>query len=297
MLKTIAIKGNSGFSAAVRTYLLRRRSLVVGDEKTSERLIKRLRGDVNSSYVVKGVVVLNSEFTQERILNVPIVGVLDDLPEIIKRERAQEVIFSTDKLPYDKMLSAVANSLGSQISFKMVPSQLDVVIGKATIDYIEDIPFVDLTYRLHSSSFKNIKRFFDVAFAAFALLIFFPVYAHLRFNKQKPIHKLAVPLGRRNQVEIKLFQDSSAWWFLPALPQVIRGNISLVGRDMWHPVDLETSPASFSLKPGLTGLEQINRYLDLSQKDRKRYHLYYLKNYSPFLDLDIMMKSIFKQKN
>ncbi len=296
VLKTIATKGTTGFSAMVRTYLLRRRSLVVGDEKTSERLIKRLRGDVNSSYVVEGVVVLNNEFTQERILNVPIVGVLDDLPEIIKRERAQEVIFSTDKLPYDKMLSAVANSLGSQISFKMVPSQLDVVIGKATIDYIEDIPFVDLTYRLHSGSFKNIKRFFDVAFSTIALLIFSPVYAYLRFSK-KPISRQSVHVSRRKQVEIKYFQNSSAWWFLPALPQVIRGHISLVGRELLKPVDPETSPTSYSIKPGLSGLEQINRHLDLSEKDRKRYHLYYLKNYSPFLDLDILMKSIFKQNN
>lgn len=298
LLKLYAINGSSGMSALVRVYLLRRRSLIVGDQKTSEKLIRRLRGDINSSYVVEGVVVLDSDFSQERILNVPIVGVIDNLPEIIKRERAQEVIFSTDKLPYDKMLSAVANSLGSQISFKMVPSNLDVVIGKATIDYIEDIPFVDLTYRLHSPFYKNVKRTFDMALILMSSIVLAPMYLYWRWIKRVPVEQKTVQTGRRKTEAIGIFpaQRAKQWWFLPAVPAVFKGTLSLVGRDLWNPVH-PSSPVELSIKPGLTGLEQVNQQLELSLQDRKRYQLYYLKNYSPFLDLEILMKSMFKQKH
>jgi lipopolysaccharide/colanic/teichoic acid biosynthesis glycosyltransferase len=48
------------------------------------------------------------------------------------------------------------------------------------------------------------------------------------------------------------------------------------------------------LKPGITGLAQVNRHKSLTLEDKEKYYLYYLKNYSPLLDLEILLKAIFK---
>ena len=74
---------------------------------------------------------------------------------------------------------------------------------------------------------------------------------------------------------------------------VLRGDISLVGREKWHDVD---DHISLMLKPGLTGFEQVNAGSNLSEEDRKRYHLYYLKNYSPLLDIELLVKTMLKRK-
>ena len=47
------------------------------------------------------------------------------------------------------------------------------------------------------------------------------------------------------------------------------------------------------LKPGLTGLVQIYRNRNLSVLEKEKYELFYLKNYSPFFDIEILAKSLF----
>lgn len=295
-LKWLARRGYGLFSARLKSMLLRRRSLVVGDRETSDKIIKKMRSDVDGTYLIEGVVLLSPDDSEQDVGDVPVLGNIDYLPEIIKRERVQEVIFSTDRLPYDKMLSTVANSLGSQISFKMVPSDLDVVIGKATIDYIDDIPFVDLDYRLHRPFFKSIKRFFDVTLALLLMVLTLPFYIGMRLKKRPEIHKVNIQLTPKRHIEAKIFSRKTlkTWWFLPILPAILKGHLSFVGRDVFDV--LEKNDIGFSLQPGLTGLELASRQDDLTREERKRYQLYYLKNYSPMLDIEIILKTILKQR-
>lgn len=255
-----------------------------------------MRGDVDGTYLIEGVVLLTPDESEEMIGDIPVLGDIDHLPAIIKRERVQEVIFSTDRLPYDKMLSAVANSLGSQISFKMVPTDLDVVIGKATIDYIDDIPFVDLDYRLHAQFFQSIKRSFDMVLALILMIVTSPLYLMLRLNKANKLQARHVKSSGKHSVVTHIFPRHKIkfWWFLPMLPTIIKGDLSFVGRDVFY--ELENDSIGFSLKPGLTGLEHVNRRSDLTTQERNRYHLYYLKNYSPLLDIEIILKTILKKR-
>lgn len=296
-LKWMARRRIPAWSQVLNHYLMRRRSLIVGDAVTSEKIIQRLRGSMDSRYEVEGVVLLNDGFSCEDVAGVPVVGFIDDLPDIIRRERVQEVIFTTDRLPYDKMLSAVANSIGSQISFKMVPSNLDVVIGKATIDYIDDIPFVDLEYRLHQGFYKAVKRLLDFVWALILIIIGMPFYGYFRYLRRIPVVINNIQIDAKSSAVYKQFETRSFWRFLPALPAILRGKLSFVGRDAVQQDDGHLGMAYLSLKPGLTGLEQVNQVQAMMQEDRRRYHLYYLKNYSPLLDIEIIFKTMFKRKS
>ncbi|MBN1479393.1 glycosyltransferase [candidate division KSB1 bacterium] len=295
-LKWLARKGFGLVSVHLKSLLLRRRSLIVGDRLASEKIIQKMRSSIDGTYLIEGVVLLSAEESDEDVLRIPVVGVVDFLSDIIKRERVHEVIFSTDKLPYDKMLSTVANSLGSQTSFKMVPSDLDVIIGKATIDYIDDIPFVDLDYRLHIPFYQFLKRGFDVMLALWMMLLAAPVYLKMRYFNRAEIQVLPIQLSEKKDMTVEIFSRGAIkfWWFLPALPRIVKGDMSFVGRDFLH--TLEDNDIGFSLRPALTGLEHVNRRDGLSPDERKRYHLYYLKNYSPLLDIEIIFKTILKKR-
>lgn len=295
-LKWLARKGFGLVSTRLKGLLLRRRSLIVGDRLASEKIIQKMRSSIDGTYLIEGVVLLSAEDSDEDVLDVPVVGVLDHLSDIIKRERVHEVIFSTDKLPYDKMLSTVANSLGSQTGFKMVPSDLDVIIGKATIDYIDDIPFVDLDYRLHSPFYQFLKRGFDVILALLIMLLTAPLYLKKRYLNRVELQSFLVQVSETRETKVDFFSRGTTkfWWFLPALPSILKGHVSFVGRDFPH--RLEDNDIGFSLRPALTGLEYVNRNVELSEEERKRYHLYYLKNYSPLLDIEIIVKTILKKR-
>ena len=82
---------------------------------------------------------------------------------------------------------------------------------------------------------------------------------------------------------------------MPKIKTILKGDISFVGSELDNTERPEFNRTAIALKPGLTGLEQINSNLDLTMEDRERYHLYYLKNYSLLLDLQILVKAIYKK--
>jgi exopolysaccharide biosynthesis polyprenyl glycosylphosphotransferase len=83
---------------------------------------------------------------------------------------------------------------------------------------------------------------------------------------------------------------------LPQLINVFRGDMSLVGPRPIVPVELERygdQGASFlSLKPGITGLWQISGRNDISYEDRVKLDIYYVENWSMWLDLKILLKTV-----
>ncbi len=83
---------------------------------------------------------------------------------------------------------------------------------------------------------------------------------------------------------------------LPQLLNVLVGQMSLVGpRMITRPEQEKYGKMRLNLltvKPGLTGLWQISGRSDLSYEDRVRMDMYYIRNYSIWLDLMIILRTI-----
>lgn len=96
------------------------------------------------------------------------------------------------------------------------------------------------------------------------------------------------PLGK--------FLRSSSLDELPQLLNVLRGSISLVGpRPILKDELLRYKNASsvfLSVKPGVTGLWQVSGRSNLSYEDRIKLDLYYVQNWSLWLDVKILLKTI-----
>ena len=79
---------------------------------------------------------------------------------------------------------------------------------------------------------------------------------------------------------------------LPQLINVLRGEMSLVGPRMISPEErIEYGQMQlnlFTVKPGLTGLWQVSGRSDLSYAERVQLDMHYIRNYSIWLDLQIL---------
>ena len=87
-------------------------------------------------------------------------------------------------------------------------------------------------------------------------------------------------------------------WSIDELPQlinVIRGEMSLVGPRPALPAEAseyaEHVRRRLAVKPGLTGLWQVNGRSDLSWQESVRLDLRYVENWSFALDLQILWKT------
>lgn len=82
---------------------------------------------------------------------------------------------------------------------------------------------------------------------------------------------------------------------LPQLFNVIRGDISLVGPRALVPEELEEYQQKhhiLSVKSGMTGLAQVSGRLKIGFEERRRLDLYYVQNWSFWLDLVILLRTL-----
>jgi lipopolysaccharide/colanic/teichoic acid biosynthesis glycosyltransferase len=83
---------------------------------------------------------------------------------------------------------------------------------------------------------------------------------------------------------------------LPQLLNVLRGDMSLVGPRPDMPEIVAAWPDKFrqrhKVKPGMTGLAQVNGRSDLTHYEKVRYDLQYVQNHPVTLDLGILMKTV-----
>ena len=83
---------------------------------------------------------------------------------------------------------------------------------------------------------------------------------------------------------------------LPQLFNVLIGNMSLVGPRPHLPEEVDQYKSHhyqvFALKPGVTGLSQIRGRSDLDFEEEVKLDVYYIENWSPWLDIKIILKSV-----
>jgi len=259
-----------------RRSLFGRRTIIVGVENAGQELLKKLRSRVDDGYDVVGFVDVNRKRIGEKINGVEILGSIDNIGRVIQECKASEVIFSTDVLSFSDILSVIGRSENRHVNFRLVPSSMEVIIGKTHIDELENIPLIDIDYNINRPMNRFIKRSFDILCSLFLLISVYP------FLKSK------LQSGKKLNNFIERFAD---------LPKVFKGEMSMVGLQD-DVVGHDTT--AFLGKKGITGLVQINNRGELSDEEVEKFNLYYAKNQSLTLDIEILLKTFFmiiKNKN
>ncbi len=253
--------------------LFGRRTIIVGIEKAGLELLSKLRARVDDGYEVVGFVDVTRKHIGEKVAGVEILGSIDNIGKVIEENRASEVIFSTDILSYTDILSVIGGSRNRSVNFRLVPSSLEVIIGKTHIDELDDIPLVDIDYNINHPLNRFSKRLFDVIFSAVLIVTIYPF----------------VLVSKKSGKSMSRFAKR-----IILLPDVLRGGLSMVGPPDSSPKSSRNGSFRTSMywgKFGLTGLVQLNYRDDLSLEEIEKYNLYYAKNQSFILDIEILLKT------
>ena len=137
-----------------------------------------------------------------------------------------------------------------------------------------------------------------------------PIYTQIRIGRDQKIFKIfkiKTMHSRENDDNFVTSRDDPRITYfgklirkfkideLPQIFNVLNGAMSIVGPrptviEDAHKMNIEQQKR-FSVKPGLTGLAQINGNTDLSWPKRIIYDLEYIDNYSLLLDIKIALKT------
>jgi GT2 family glycosyltransferase/lipopolysaccharide/colanic/teichoic acid biosynthesis glycosyltransferase len=256
--------------------LFGRRTLIVGVGNSGQEVLRKLRTRVVDGYDVVGFIDINRRRIGEKVLGVEILGSIETIGKVIREKKVTDVLFSTDTLSYMDILSVISRSRDRSVNFRLVPSSIEVIIGKTHIDQLDDIPLLDIDYNIDRIWNRASKRVFDLILSLLALILAGPFLA-----------TKVVLAGRSNGKPRETLRHLLA---------VVKGEMSLVGPHT-ESNEVERKRAStkdlYFGKPGVTGLAQLHSQIEMVNGDIEKYNLYYAKNQSLWLDAEILLKSLF----
>ncbi|MFA5670416.1 MAG: glycosyltransferase [Balneolaceae bacterium] len=255
------------------------RIVIVGGVDDVQHLVSKINSRPDWSYEVVGIVTPELEINDEN--KVKILGSLPQLKELVAAYGIEQVFFSLGTVSYKQMLNEIGRLQKEGIVFKLIPESMEYILGKSNVEYLESIPLVKVEFEYSKPSNIFIKRSLDLFVAApMFLLLLIPAILMIVFSKsdKKQIKDLSFYTGGIGK------KWKNRW---VAFYYILIKKMSLVG------APISTSKASDQdYKVGLTGLVQINKNKIEDTETRDSFELYYLQNYSIWMDIDILAKSI-----
>lgn len=229
-----------------------KRIAIVGHSTEAQR-VKKLVEDSQIMSELAGFIALDATDRGEYYL-----GEIQQLPEIIRINRIDEVIFCADNIPSAQIIRTMLELTHLDIDYKIAPPESISIIGSNSIHTAGDLYVVNLN-SIAKPSNKRKKRTFDVAFGLL-LLVFSPLVIWFYKNKKQ------------------LFQ---------AVFNVLSGKKSWIGYCPQLP-DYSKLP---QIKPGI--LSPADLFPDVTRDTEKseRLNMLYAKDYSLVTDAEIIIKS------
>lgn len=289
--------------------LVFKRALIVGADEAGRAIMTRLRSRLDLGYRVVGFVSNLAGEDLNSLGGLPLLGRVEDLPEIVARENIEEVVVATSSSSYASILEMMSRCALLKVNFKLVPSPYEVMIGGAQIDRIDDIPMVEIRYRPLLGWNRVVKRTTDLFISAALLAITSPftmawaILRKLHPDRYRTARHMIRGKGNKpltvalREIELSTLGSPNRFhrfhyrWALDKLPllwSVFMGDLSLVGPELFEMTGTQAS----ALKPGLTSFTQIHHREGLTPEEKVEYEIYYLRHQSLMLDVQVLWRAL-----
>ena len=319
----------------------RRRVLLIGANKITERLARKLAKDPH--YTVVGYLTEGSA----RIDSTKMLGNLNELKRIIRKHHVEELLQTNQDMTTLQDHEILEFCQEHHLEYRFVPDILAVERSNIEIETIGGYPLIHLKPTSLDGWGRIYKRSADIVLSTLALIVLFPVFFfisigvkldskgpiffskledgspayrigqtgdtfkfykfrtmqhnthHLRYSELTEKNHRKGPLMKiKNDPRITRFGKflrKTSLDELPNLWNVLKGDMSLVGPRPHLPEEVEKYEHHhhflLTIKPGITGLSQINGRSDLDFEEEVRLDTTYIKHWSPWMDLKILMKT------
>ncbi|HXH89319.1 MAG TPA: sugar transferase [Gaiellaceae bacterium] len=314
---------------------VRRRVILVGHGEhlaTLHRTLGSGRGDIDYEFV--GVIAHEGE------PGLPVLGELDQLSDVLARERADELILAEEDLDEQRILEIVETAHRSGVRVRLAPKTTELLVERGEYVPGQGAPLFELRPPVLAGADWAVKKAFDAVVSLLVVVVGLPIWiliaVLIKLDSRGPVFYLDRRIGvgehefpmfkfrtmvqdaDRLQARLESENEAGGALFkirddprvtrmgavlrrlsldeLPQVLNVLRGEMSLVGprplplRDYaklenWH-------RKRYLVLPGITGLWQISGRSNLSFDDLVRLDFYYLENWSIWLDISILVKTL-----
>ncbi|MCH7619406.1 MAG: glycosyltransferase [Candidatus Marinimicrobia bacterium] len=273
--------------------IISRRTAIVGSGEEARRIARKIISKLDQGYKIIGFI--DKKLPDQFPENFNYLGNISDLKEIVTLRKITDIIFSADSYSYEEILNIIDRVKDLGLSFKIVPKHMDFIIGKSSVESIEEISLIELHYNIDKLSNRILKRGFDIIFSVSLIILLFPFAIFYWVYKRLIITPRKIMLSPNNRKTMYTLSDNgdiskNRLAGYPLLFNILAGTLSFVGSELLAELPPEKS---IHFKPGITGLGQTMNRGEKLKKNYEEYEHYYRRNQSIRLDLEILIKDLF----
>ncbi|MGD8623721.1 MAG: undecaprenyl-phosphate glucose phosphotransferase [Anaerolineae bacterium] len=309
------------------------RLLIVGTGDVGRMILQKIRQMPRLGYEVVGFID-GDELNGREIMGVPVLGGIDDIPDLIKEYEAEEVIIGRPDLDHQEMLAIISRCERGQVGIKIFPDLFQIIATELSIGDLGGLPLLTVRDVALRGWKLTLKRTVDVVGSAVGLILLSPflmlMAVAIKLDSPGPVFYAQERMGldarsfwclKFRSMRTDAEKHGPGWtteddpritrlgkWLrrlsideLPQLINVLVGDMSLVGPRPERPVYVEQFRRSIPRymdrhreKAGMTGWAQVNGLRgDTSIAERTKYDLWYIENWSLWLDFKIILRTVF----
>lgn len=306
--------------------------LIVGTGQVAREIIRMIKKMPELGYNIVGVVNAR-EHHQGKMMQVPVLGNYENLPDVIDRYHVEQVIIAVPEARRAELVELVTLSQRGQVDIKIYPDIFAYMAGDLNVDDLGGMPLLTVRDIALRGWKLSLKRGLDLIGSTFGLIFLSPLMLLtallIRWESKGPVFYSQERMGldgrpfpmikfrsMRTDAEtdgpgwtvpddprvtrIGRFMRRTNWDEMPQLINVLLGHMSLVGPRPERPVYVyqfrEQIPRYMERhreKAGMTGWAQVNGLRgDTSIAERTAYDLWYVENWSLWLDIKILIRTV-----
>ncbi len=149
-----------------------RRVIIVGTSPTAQRLARAFRRTHSLGYDFCGYIAE----TPDRLDTPHCLGPIEDLENLTRQSHVDEVIIALPGHHHQDVLNIAQRVQSQAVRLRVVPDLFDVIMIRATLSAVEDIPLIGLRDPVITGYQSLVKRLFDICVASFCLLLALPLF-------------------------------------------------------------------------------------------------------------------------
>jgi exopolysaccharide biosynthesis polyprenyl glycosylphosphotransferase len=179
------------------------RVLIVGESLSSVREITReVRRNPWMGLKVVGIAAGSEGLPEgDESLAAPLLGTLEEAPELVSRYGIDEIIFASQNTWKDRVLHSVSRlQVERPLRIAILPSVYEIAIGRLKHINLRDTPLIEVRRNPNEPFERLVKRGFDIVIASFCLLLLSPlmlaIAAVIALHCPGPVFYLQDRVGR-----------------------------------------------------------------------------------------------------
>jgi len=155
-------------------------TVIIGSNQKAFKLYEDLKRKPKSSgNQIVGYVTINGNNGSELSEHIPHLGSIDNLIEIIHKEKIEEVIIAIELSEREQIQQILVKSKATNAMIKAIPDLLDILSGSVKVSSLFGVPLIELSHELMPAWQENVKRIIDVITSVLVILIMSPLFIFL----------------------------------------------------------------------------------------------------------------------